>query len=109
MPMPKYLLRGDYTPEGLAGLLKDGGSARRSIVEKAAAELGGSIESFYFAFGDDDVFVVADLPDNTAAAKMALAVGSTGRVHITVVPLITVEEVDAIASGAEPSYTPPGS
>lgn len=107
--MPKYLFKGHYTAEGLAGLLKDGGTARRTIVEKAAADLGGSVESFYFAFGDDDVFVVGDMPDNAAAAKMSMAVGSTGRVHITVVPLLTVDEVDAIASGAKPSYTPPGS
>jgi uncharacterized protein with GYD domain len=106
--MSKYLFKGRYTPEGLAGVMKDGGTARRTVVEKAASDLGGSVESLYFAFGDDDVFVVVDLPDNAAAAKLSMVVGSAGRTHTTVVPLLTVDDVDKISSGTKPSYTPPG-
>lgn len=106
--MPKYLIKAHYTAEGLAGLLKEGGTARRTVVEKSLADLGGSLESFYYAFGDDDIFAVIDLPDNTTAAKMSMIVGASGRVHTTIVPLLTVEDVDAIAAGGKPSYAPPG-
>jgi uncharacterized protein with GYD domain len=106
--MPKFLFKGHYTAEGLAGLLKEGGSARRGAVEKAAAALGGSIDAFYFAFGDDDVFVIGDMPNNAAAAEMSMVVGASGRVHTTVVPLLSVDDVDAIASSDKPTYTPPG-
>jgi uncharacterized protein with GYD domain len=107
--MPKYLFKAHYTADGLAGLMKDGGTGRRTVVERAAAELGGSLESLYFAFGDVDVFAVVDLPDNAAAAKMSMTIGTSGRVHTTVVPLLTVDDLDKIAATSTPSYTPPGS
>lgn len=106
--MPKYLFRGHYSAEGLAGLLDEGGTARRTAVAKAATDLGGSIEGFYYAFGDDDTYVIVDLPDNGAAAKMSMVVGASGHVRTTVVPLLTVEDVDAVAAGAKPSFVPPG-
>ncbi len=106
--MPKYLVKAHYTPEGMAGLLKEGGSVRRAVVAKGAKELGGSVESMYFAFGADDVLIVVDLPDNAAVAKLSMTASSTGRVHSSVVPLFTVEEIDEIAAAPKPSYTPPG-
>ena len=107
--MPKYLLKVRYAGEGLAGVMKDGGSARRAAADDLAKSLGGSVESFHFAFGDDDAFVICDLPDNKAAAKIAMTVSSTGRVAISTVPLLTVDEVDAIAAGDRLEYAPPGS
>lgn len=106
--MPKYLLKVRYSGEGLAGVMKDGGTARRAVAEDLAKNLGGSLETFHFAFGDVDAYCIADLPDNKAAATLAMTVSSSGRVSITTVPLLTVDEVDAIAAGAQPSYTAPG-
>ncbi len=57
---------------------KDGGSSRRAAVEKSVASVGGRLESFYFAFGGSDAFVIVDLPDNVSAAAMALAVDQSG-------------------------------
>ena len=54
--MAKYLLKVNYTVDGLKGVLADGGSGRRKVAEAAANSVGGSIESFYFAFGGTDVF-----------------------------------------------------
>jgi len=106
--MPQYLAKGHYSAEGLAGLLAEGGSNRRAAVEKAVSDLGGSIEAFYYAFGDDDVYVIVSLPDNNAAAKLSLTVSQSGRVHTTIVPLLSVDDVDAIAAGPEPAYRAPG-
>ena len=61
--MPKYLAHASYTTDGLKGLLKDGGSKRREAVEQLAKGVGGTVEAFYYAFGDDDLFVIMDLPD----------------------------------------------
>jgi uncharacterized protein with GYD domain len=106
--MPKYLLKARFSPEGLAGVMKEGGSARRAVADDLAKRLGGSVESYHFAFGDDDAYVICDLPDNKAAATVAMTVSSTGRVSVTTVPLLTVDEVDAIASGGKVEYSPPG-
>src|SRR5262245_16983467 len=92
--MPKYLCVAKYSVEGVKGLMKEGGSARRAAVEQAVKGLGGSLEAFYFAFGDDDAYIVADLPDNASAAAVSLAVGASGLASVRTVPLLTPQEVD---------------
>jgi uncharacterized protein with GYD domain len=105
--MPKYLIKASYTLEGARGVIKGGGSARRSSVEHMAEALGGKVESFYFAFGGDDAYVTVDLPDATTAAAVSLAVNSSGGAQVTTVPLLTPEDVDAAAKKSV-DYTPPG-
>jgi uncharacterized protein with GYD domain len=107
--MAKYLLKVRYSPDGIGGVMKDGGSARRTAADDIAKSVGGSVESFYYAFGDDDAYAICDLPDNKAAATVAMTVTSSGRVSISTVPLLTVDEMDAIAAGTKLSYRPPGS
>jgi len=92
--MPKFMTIASYTAEGAKGLIKDGGTGRRAAVEKAIAGLGGRLESIHYAFGEDDVFVVSEAPDNVTAAALALAVGSTGLVKVRTLVLMTPEEMD---------------
>jgi uncharacterized protein with GYD domain len=103
----KYLWQASYTADGVKGVLKEGGSGRRDAIEKVVADLGGTLEEFYFAFGEDDVYVIADLPDNTAAAAVALAVGASGAVRIKTVVLLAPDEVDR-AAHTTVGYRPPG-
>lgn len=105
--MPKYMFQASYTHEGLRGLLKDGGTKRREAVEKLAETIGGKLESVYFAFGDADVYVIMDIPDNVTATRAALTVGASGAVTVKTVVLLTAEEVDQ-ATQQSASYTPPG-
>jgi uncharacterized protein with GYD domain len=92
--MAKYLAIASYTADGLRELAAHGASARIEASKKLVADAGGSIESFYYAFGSDDVFIVADLPDNVAAAATAIAAGASGVVVTRMVPLLTAEEID---------------
>jgi len=92
--MPKYLVQASYTLEGAKGLLKDGGSKRRAAVQEMLKGLGGSMETFYYAFGESDAFVIADIPDNVTATAVALAVNASGAVRAKTTVLITPEEVD---------------
>jgi uncharacterized protein with GYD domain len=105
--MPKYLVQANYVGEGIKGLLKEGGSSRRAAVEKLFASLGGKVEAFYYAFGDTDLFVIADAPDNVTAAALSLTVNAAGAATSKVTVLLTPEEIDA-ASKKSPSYRPPG-
>jgi uncharacterized protein with GYD domain len=95
--MAKYLVQGSYVGEGLKGLLKEGGSSRRASVEKVVQGLGGTLESFYYAFGKHDVLGVVDFPDHAAAAAFALTVNATGTVKVTTTVLMTPAEVDEAA------------
>jgi uncharacterized protein with GYD domain len=106
--MPKYLLEVRYTHEGLKGVVAKGGSARVAAATAAAESAGGSVEAFYFAFGETDVYVIADFPDNASAAALALTVGAAGGAAARTVPLLTPDEVDR-AANASVSYRPPGS
>jgi uncharacterized protein with GYD domain len=105
--MPKYLLQASYTVEGLKGLRKDGGSSRCAAAEALVKSLGGTMESFYYAFGDADVYLVVDMPDHASVSAAALAIGSSGAVTGKTVVLITPEEVDA-ATKKMPDYRAPG-
>src|SRR5436305_15256869 len=93
--MPKYLIEASYTQEGVRGVQSAGGTSRRDAVAAVAESVGGSMESFYFAFGDADVYTVVDLPDNEAAAAVAIAVNSAGGASVRTVVLLTPDEVDA--------------
>ena len=106
--MPKFLVKARYTTEGAKGVQIGGGSSRRDAIATMAAGLGGSLESFYFAFGETDAYVVLDLPDNRAAAAAAIAVGASGAAGSEVVVLLTPEDVVA-AAGLSVDYRPPGS
>ena len=92
--MSKYLLHGSYTEEGLKGLLKDGGSKRRQAAEQVVQSVGGTVEAYYFAFGDNDFYLIADLPDNVSATALSLVGNSTGTINAKVTVLLTPEEVD---------------
>ncbi len=105
--MPKYMIHAAYTAEGLKGLQKDKASARREVVNTAISALGGKLESYYFAFGQDDVVSIVDMPDNTTMAALAVAVSASGLVRTKVIPLLTVEEVDK-ALQKSVNYRAPG-
>ena len=105
--MPKYLFEASYTQAGLKGLLKEGGSSRREAVEQALKGLGGTLDAFYYAFGDGDVFGIADLPDNVSASAFSLIANAAGTAKIKTTVLITPEEVDE-ATKKTVDYRPPG-
>lgn len=105
--MGKYLFHGSFTTEGLRGVVKEGGTSRTKAVDALAKSVGGKLESYYFAFGDDSYYIVVDLPDDEAAAACALVVASSGAVSNSTVKLLTPKQVDA-AIKLSPKYRAPG-
>jgi uncharacterized protein with GYD domain len=105
--MPKYLVQGSYTDQGLKGLLKEGGSKRRAMVEQLAKELGGKLEAFYYAFGTDDFVIILELPSNMDMAATAIVAGASGTVKSRVTVLMTPEDVDQ-AVKRNVDFRPPG-
>ena len=105
--MAKYLFKVKLTADGLKGLLKEGGTARRQVVESMLQGLGGRLEAMYWAFGEEDVYVVAELPGNTSAAAMGLVVSAAGGVRTSTVVLLSAEEIDE-AVRPQVQYRAPG-
>ena len=105
--MPKYLMVGTYSVEGAKGLLKDGGSKRRQVAEAAVKSVGGKVESFYFGFGEYDLYIILDVPDNVSIAAASLAISAGGGFHPKTIVLLTPEELDQ-ATKKTTNYQPPG-
>ena len=105
--MPKYLIQASYTAEGTKGLLKEGGSQRRATAQEALKSVGGRLDAFYYAFGETDVFAIADVPDNVSAAALSLAVSASGALNTRMTVLLTPEEIDQAARKTV-GYRPPG-
>jgi len=82
-----------YT-EGLRGLMAEGGSKRVEAAKQAFGSVGGSLEAFYFAFGDNDFYIIVDLPDNVSTTAVTLAGNVSGTFSIKTVVLLTPEEID---------------
>lgn len=105
--MTKYLFQANYVGEGIKGLMREGGSKRRAAVDDALKSVGGSVESFYYAFGETDVVGVFDIPDQASAAALSLMVNSTGAVNLHLTPLMTPADIDEAAKKT-PTYRAPG-
>ncbi|PYR55107.1 MAG: GYD domain protein [Acidobacteria bacterium] len=105
--MAKYLISASYTAEGAKGVLKEGGTKRRQAAEQAIKSAGGKLEAFYFAFGDNDAFVIVDAPDHASVAAMSLAINASGAVRTKTVVLLTPEEIDQ-ATKKGTTYRAPG-
>ncbi len=107
MTMARYLYKADYSVTGAKGLLRDGGKSRVDVVAATAESVGGSLVSFDFAFGNHDAFIIVDLPDHHAAAKVALTVKASGGATVETVVLISPEDIGNGYFG-DVAYTPPG-
>ena len=105
--MAKYLLRGSYTEEGLKGLLKEGGTKRMEATKKAIESLGGKLEAYYYAFGENDYYIIIDQPDNVNVIAGILAANATGTVKLNTTVLITPDEVDEAVKKTM-DWRPPG-
>ena len=105
--MTRFMWTGSYTIDGSKGVIAEGGSSRRAMVEKMLASMGGKLECFYFAFGNDDIIIIGEVPDNASGAAIGLTVAASGGAHGRVTILLTPAEIDAAAK-MSPAYRPAG-
>ncbi len=105
--MPRYLWQVGYSEEGARGLLSDGGTRRRDAIRAMVESVGGRVEACYFAFGGQDLYVIGEVPDETAAASLSVRTAASGSARSQTIPLLTAEQMDE-AVRVEPDYRPPG-
>lgn len=104
--MAKYLIQASYTAEGAKGLLQEGGTGRRRAVDEVVTGLGGTVEAMYYAYGDDDVVIIVDLPDATSMAAISMVVKASGALQTRATPLLTVQEIEE-ATRKQVAFQPP--
>ncbi|OGO53751.1 MAG: hypothetical protein A2V84_02675 [Chloroflexi bacterium RBG_16_70_13] len=105
--MPHYFFRARYTQTGIQGVLKEGAASRVKAVTDLVTSVGGRVETMYWAFGEDDFVMIAELPSNAAAAAAATRVSATGTSAVSTTVLLTAAEVDE-ARGIGVTFRPPG-
>ena len=105
--MPKFLVEANYTAEGVKGLIKDKASGRKAALTQAVKKLGGKLDAMYFCLGENDVIVIADVPDHVTAAALSMAASASGLVRTKTTALLTVDEADEALSKTV-SYRAPG-
>lgn len=105
--MSRYLFQASYTQAGVQGLLKEGGSSRREALTQTIEGLGGSLDAMYYAFGDVDLLMVVDLPDEASAVALSMFIGAAGALDVTMRVLVSPETIDE-AIRKNVSYRAPG-
>jgi uncharacterized protein with GYD domain len=105
--MATYLVQTSYTQQALAALVKNPQN-RTEPIRKAVEKLGGTLVGLWLSFGKHDVVCMVDMPDNIAAAAMAIAVAAGGAVQNThTTPLLSVDEgITALKKAAGSGYKP---
>ena len=106
--MPYYLIEATYKDTAARALIAHPQS-RSDIVRKSCESLGGQLHSFYFALGEFDVVTIVELPDNRAAAALALGIGATGAVsrYRTTALMTQDQAIEAMHMAGDISYIPP--
>ncbi len=107
--MPLYLVKFSLTPEAWAKLIKEP-EDRRETVGRLLETAGGKLHGFWYAFGDQDGYVLAEAPDNTSMASAMVTVAGSGAFRsLSTTVLLTVEETMAALAAAQTiAYRPPG-
>ncbi len=105
--MPNYLVQVSYSSEALASLIANP-QDRSEVVKKVAKKLGGKVHGSWLAFGDYDLVMVMEMPDNVSAAAIALAAAAGGSCKtVKTTPLLTVKEgMAALEKAATSGYKP---
>jgi uncharacterized protein with GYD domain len=108
--MAFYSLQTAYTPLGWAALVKDP-QDRLKAVKPVVERLGGSIVQGWFMFGEYDLLLICEMPDDVSAAALSIAISAGGAVKaVKTTPLMTFDEgLEALTKAKEAEYAPPPS
>ena len=108
--MPYYMLQAAYEPEAWKALVKNPQN-RLDVIRPVVEKLGGKVEGGWLAFGEYDVLLICQMPNNVSAAAFSMAGAAGGAVKaIKTTPLMTIEEsMEAMRKANGVGYQPPSS
>jgi uncharacterized protein with GYD domain len=106
--MPYYMVQAAYSTEAWSGLVKNPQNrleAVRPVVEK----LGGKIEGGWLAFGEYDIVLICQMPNNVSATAFSMAASAGGAVKaVKTTPLMSIDEgMEAMRKASGVGYRPP--
>jgi uncharacterized protein with GYD domain len=107
--MAVYLMRFTYTPETWSKLMQNP-EDRRDAARAYVEQVGGTLQGFWYGFGEYDGYAILEAPDNVSMAGVVLAIAAGGALSsVETTVLMTVEEtLEALAKGKQIGYQRPG-
>ena len=92
--MPSYLTLANWTDQGIRNVKES--PQRLEQAKQAAKAAGGRLIFFYMTMGQYDLAALWELPDDDAAARIALSLGMQGNVRSTTLKAFTEQEYQSI-------------
>ena len=107
--MPTFMVQASYTNTAW-GMLVQRTENRMEALKPMMDRLEGRILSWYYTFGDYDVVVVFEVPNNVTAAAVSMAIAGSGAVKEfkTTVLMSPDEGFDAMLLAQGAGYRQPG-
>ncbi len=106
--MPLYMIQARFTSEAWTALYASQ-TDRREVLSKMLEGAGGRLIDYYFSFGDSDVVVITEAPDNVTAASAVIAIARAGAVtDVRTTVLMSYDEgIEALKLSGSMAYSPP--
>ena len=106
--MTRYLCEMTIVPEAVASVIKEPQN-RAETVRHLYESVGGELEEYYFAVGQDKIFTIGYIPDEVALEAMTMAVVAGGAISSmrTIALMTAAEAVEAMKKVGEIQYKPP--
>jgi len=107
--MPLYMYQGSYTSDAWKAQIQTPQN-RIEQIRPMIERQGGKILSAYYAFGEYDIVMIIEAPDNVSVAALALAAAAGGAVKAqqTTVLMSIEEGIEAMRKASGTGYRPPG-
>ena len=93
--MPTYISMLRYTQQGISAIKN--APARTDAAKEAYRKAGGELKAIYLTLGQYDLVAIAEMPNDEAVARMALAQGALGNVRSETMRAFTETEFKKIA------------
>lgn len=107
--MAKYLALFGFTSEAINQFVVSP-SDRAAVVQRLVESVGGSLDCYYWMFGQYDGVAIVEMPDSRTYAAVTFAIKSSGAfTHFETHELIKASDLTGIAERAtQIAYQPPG-
>ena len=107
--MAMYMYQAAYSKDAIANLVQNPQN-RTDAIRTVCESMGGSMVGCWMAFGEDDIIVIADMPNDEAMAAVAMAVAASGAaVRGRSTKLLTMDQAVSAMNKANKTvhYQPP--
>ena len=110
--MPLYMYQAAYTPESWAAQVKNPQNRVETVGRQVCEAVGGKLVGGWLCFGDYDLVIIADVPNNESMTAIALGVAAGGAIKASKTTVLmtgtegvaALKKADAVAKAYRPAH-----